>query len=294
MKRVIKVRNISKTINKKKILDNINFDIYEGEIVGLVGKNGAGKSTLLKIMTGLYSYDEGEIYYYNYNLKNDYEKAMSIVGTLIENPDMYSNLTGKKNLEIFKSMFKGIDEGTIEEIVRIVEMEKYLGKKFKTYSLGMKERLGIASSLINKPKILILDEPTNGLDREGVKNIMKMLKELKDTTIIISSHMLSDIEELCNKIIFINDGKIDSIKIKQNDKKKNIVFEVDDFSKARLIIKDYCINENLEVYESDDIVSLINKELVLNDINVYRINEATNTLEKDFFRMIGKSNDKTN
>ena len=294
MKRVIKVRNISKTINKKKILDNINFDIYDGEIVGLVGKNGAGKSTLLKIMTGLYSYDEGEIYYYNYNLKTDYEKAMSIVGTLIENPDMYSNLTGKKNLELFKSMFKGIDEETVKEIVRIVEMEKKLGKKFKTYSLGMKERLGIASSLINKPKILILDEPTNGLDREGIKKIMKMLKELKDTTIIISSHMLNDIEELCNKIIFINDGKIDSIKIKQNDNKKNVFFEVDDFSKARLIIKDYCINENLEVYESDDTISLINKELVLNDINVYRISETTNNLEKDFFKMIGKYNDKTN
>ena len=294
MKKAIKVRNISKTIGRKKILDNISFDIYENEIVGLVGKNGAGKSTLLKIMTGLYSYDEGEIYYYNYNLKTDYEKAMSIVGTLIENPDMYGNLSGKKNLELFKSMFKGIDEGTIEEIVRIVEMEKYLGKKFKTYSLGMKERLGIASSLINKPKILILDEPTNGLDREGVKNIMKMLKDLKDTTIIISSHMLSDIEELCNKIIFINDGKIDSIKIKQNDNKKNIVFEVDDFSKARLIIKDYCVNENLEVYETDDTVSLINKELVLNNINVYRISEATNTLENDFFKMIGKSNDKSN
>lgn len=294
MKKAIKVRNISKTIGRKKILDNISFDIYENEIVGLVGKNGAGKSTLLKIMTGLYSYDEGEIYYYNYNLKTDYEKAMSIVGTLIENPDMYSNLSGKKNLELFKTMFKGIDEGTIEEIVRIVEMEKYLGKKFKTYSLGMKERLGIASSLINKPKILILDEPTNGLDREGVKNIMKMLKDLKDTTIIISSHMLSDIEELCNKIIFINDGKIDSIKIKQNDNKKNIIFEVDDFSKARLIIKDYCVNENLEVYETDDTVSLINKELVLNNINVYRISEATNTLENDFFKMIGKSNDKSN
>lgn len=294
MKKVIKVRNISKTIGRKKILNNISFDIYENEIVGLVGKNGAGKSTLLKIMTGLYSYDEGEIYYYNYNLKTDYEKAMSIVGTLIENPDMYGNLSGKKNLELFKSMFKGIDEGTVEEIVRIVEMEKYLGKKFKTYSLGMKERLGIASSLINKPKILILDEPTNGLDREGVKNIMKMLKDLKDTTIIISSHMLSDIEELCNKIIFINDGKIDSIKIKQNDNKKNIIFEVDDFSKARLIIKDYCVNENLEVYETDDTVSLINKELVLNNINVYRISEATNTLENDFFKMIGKSNDKSN
>lgn len=294
MKRVIKVRNVSKVINKRKILDNINFDIYEGEIVGLVGKNGAGKSTLLKIMTGLYSYDEGEILYYNYNLKTDYEKAMSIVGTLIESPDMYNNLTGKKNLELFKSMFKGIDEGTIEEIVHIVEMEKYLGKKFKTYSLGMKERLGIASSLINKPKILILDEPTNGLDREGIKKIMKTLKELKDTTIIISSHMLNDIEELCNKIIFINDGKIDSIKIKQNDSKKNIIFEVDDFSKAKLLMKDYCINENLEVYESDDMISKLNKELVLNNINVYRISEATNSLEKDFFKMIGKSNDESN
>lgn len=294
MKKVIKVRNISKKINGKKILDNINFDIYEGEIVGLVGKNGAGKSTLLKIMTGLYSYDEGEIHYYNYNLKKDYEKAMSIIGTIIETPDMYDNLTGKKNLELFKKMFKGIDESTVEEIVKIVEMEKYLGKKFKTYSLGMKERLGIASSLINKPKILILDEPTNGLDREGINKILKMLKNLKDTTIIISSHLLNDIEELCNKIIFINDGKIEKIKIKENDNKKNIIFEVDDFSKARLLLNDYCVNENLEVYESDETISSINKELVLNNINVYRICEATNTLEKDFFKMIGKENDKIN
>lgn len=294
MKKAITVRNISKTIGRKKILDKVSFDIYENEIVGLVGKNGAGKSTLLKILTGLYSYDEGEIYYYNYNLKNDYEKAMSMVGTLIESPDLYNNLSGKENLELFKTMFKGVDEGTVEEIVRIVEMEKYLGRKFKTYSLGMKERLGIASSLINKPKILILDEPTNGLDREGVKDIMKMLKELKDTTIIISSHMLSDIEEICSKIIFINNGTVDSIKIKKTDNKKNIVFEVDDFSKARLLIKDYCVNENLEVCETDDTISLINKELVLNNINVYRISESSNTLERDFFKMIGKSNDKTN
>ena len=164
MRQVIKVRNVSKTINAKKILYNINFDVYEGEIVGLVGPNGAGKSTLLKVMTGLYNYEEGDIYYYDYNLKNDFEKAMSIVGTLIEDPALYKNLSGKNNLKLFKTMFKGIDESTISEIVNIVQMEKYLGKKFKTYSLGMKERLAIASALINKPKILILDEPTNGLD----------------------------------------------------------------------------------------------------------------------------------
>lgn len=290
MKKSVSVRNISKRIKNRKVLDNISFDLYEGEIVGLVGANGAGKSTLLKIMTGLYSYDEGEIYYYDLNLKHDFEKAMSIVGTLIENPDLYGNLRGNANLKIFKKMFKNIDESTIEEIVKIVEMEKYLGKKFKTYSLGMKERLAIANALVNKPKILILDEPTNGLDPIGIKKIMKMISDLKDTTVIISSHMLSEIENICDKIIFINNGQIVDIKnIEKGIRKKNIMFEVDDFSKARLLIKDYCINEELEVYETDEVISKLNKELIMNNINVYRISESSNNLERDFFKMVNNN-----
>ena len=291
MKKSITVRNIGKTLGGKRILEDINFDAYEGEIIGLVGKNGAGKSTLLKLMTGLYTIDEGEIRYDDYDLKYDYEKAMSLVGTIIETPDMYKTLTGKKNLKLFKTMFKGVDEGTIEEIVKIVEMEKYLGKKFKTYSLGMKERLAIESSLINKHKILILDEPTNGLDREGVKKIMDILKGLKDTTIIISSHMLKEIEDICNKIIFIDNGKIQKIKIKENSDKRNVLFEVDDYTKAKILLNDYCINESLEVYENDETISKINKELVLNDIKVYRISENTKTLEEEFFNMIGNNNE---
>ncbi len=293
MQKAIKVRNVNKSINGRKILKDISFDVFEGEILGLIGPNGAGKSTLLKVMTGLYSFDSGEICYYEYDIKKDFEKAMSIVGTLIEYPDLYKNLSGKDNLKLFKSMFKGVDEETVREIVKIVEMEKYLGKKFKTYSLGMKERLGIANALINKPKILILDEPTNGLDREGVKNIFSMLKSMKDTTIVISSHLLSEIENFCDKVIFINNGEIVNIKkLDNNIKKKNILFEVDDFSKARLLLKNYCVNEELEVYESDDIVSKLNKELILNNINVYRIYENKNTLEKEFFKMV--NNDKVN
>ena len=279
-------------INGKKILSDISFDAYEGDIIGLVGKNGAGKSTLLKVMTGLYSYDSGEIYYYEYNLKKDFEKAMSIIGTLIESPDLYRNLSGMNNLKLFKTMFKNVDEETIKEIVRIVEMEKYLGKKFKTYSLGMKERLGIASSLINKPRILILDEPTNGLDPVGIKKIFSMLKNMKDTTIIISSHMLNEIEDICNKIIFINDGKIVGMKNKNDDRKKNVMFEVDDYTKARILLRDYCVNEELEVYESDETISYLNKELVSNNINVYRIYE-NNNLENEFFNMVGE-NDRVN
>ncbi len=287
MQKAIKIRNVSKTINAKKILNNISFDVYEGEIVGLIGPNGAGKSTLMKIMTGLYTLDEGEIYYYEYNLKKDFEKAISIVGTLIETPDLYKTLSGKNNLKLFKSMFKGIDENKIKDIVNIVELEKYLGKKVKTYSLGMKERLGIASALINKPKILILDEPTNGLDPIGIKNIFDILKSMKDTTIIISSHMLNEIQGICNKIVFINNGEIVNIKHIENDiKKKDVLFEVDDFSKAKLLLKDYCINEELEVYETDDVISKLNKELILNNINVYRIFENKNNLEREFFDIV--------
>ena len=285
----IKARNVCKSINGRMILHNISFDIYEGEIVGLVGPNGAGKSTLLKVMTGLYNLDEGDIYYYDFNLKEDYEKAMSIVGTIIEDPNLYKNLSGKDNMKVFKSMFKGINDNTVNEIVKIVEMEKYLGKRFKTYSLGMKERLAIATSLINKPKILILDEPTNGLDPMGVKNMMDMLKNMKDTTIIISSHMLHEIEDICNKIIFINNGRIVDIKIKnENTSKKTIRFEVDDYSKARLLLRDYLVNDELEVYETDDVISNINKSLITNNINVYRIYEDKISLEQEFFNMVNK------
>lgn len=286
MKKAIKVRNVSKEINGKKILDNINFDIYEGEIVGLVGPNGAGKSTLLKIMSGLYPNDEGLVEYYSIDLKHNYEKAMSLVGTLIESPDLYKNLSGFDNLELFKSMFKDVDEKRIKEIVEIVEMEKHLGKKFKTYSLGMKERLGIAASLINKPKILILDEPTNGLDPIGVKNVMNLLKEMKSTTILISSHLLSEIEQLCDRVIFINSGKIVSIKtLDKSSNKKNVTFEVNDFSKAKLLLYNYCINDNLEVCETDETISKLTEKLVFNNIKVYRIYE-NDSLKNDFFSMV--------
>jgi ABC-2 type transport system ATP-binding protein len=291
----IEVKNVSKVINGKRILNNINFNVKKNSIVGLVGPNGAGKSTLLKIMTGLYTLDVGEVIYEGVSLKNDFEKAMEKVGCIIENPDMYKNLSGNDNLELFKVMFKGINEETIRGIVKIVNLEKSIGKKFKTYSLGMKERLGIASSLLGNPRILILDEPTNGLDPIGIKNLRSLLTNLKDTTIIISSHLLSEIENICNEVIFINNGEIIERKdININSDKKHILFEVDDYFKAKDLIEDFSIGESLYIYATDEEIYNINKKLILNNIKVYRIEEKNNSLEKDFFEKLGINNDEIN
>lgn len=279
MKKAITVRNVNKIENGVKVLDDISFDIYEGEIVGLIG---GGKETLIKILSGLNDFDIGQIYYYNYSLTSDFEKAMSIVSTVIEDEDIYKSINSQNNLEMFKIMFKGIDENTIKEIVKIIQMEKLLGRKFKTFSLGMEERLNIASSLISKPKIIILDHPFDKLNFDEIKKVVKTIESMKDVTIVISSNLLNLLDKLCTKLIFIDNGKIVNIKIKESEKKKLVNFEVDDFSKARLLIKDYCVNEELCVYETDEKISLINKKLLSNNIKVYRIYDNGYNLEKEF------------
>ncbi len=284
MKKAIIVRNVSKIENDKKVLDDISFDIYEGEIVGLTGN---GKDTLIKIMSGLIDIDSGEIYYYNLSLLSEFEKSMSIVSTIIENREVYKNIYLQNNLELFKTMFKGVDENTIKEIIKIIQMERLLGRKFKTFPLGMEERLNIATSLVNKPKILILDSPFEKLNSMELKKTIKLLKSLNNVTIVISSNLLNVLENLCTKLLFINNGKMEKIKIMDNPKRKIVTFEVDDFSKAKLLIKDYCINDDLSVYETDDKISELNKELLLNNINVYRIYESNNFIENEF---ISKSN----
>lgn len=235
-------------------------------------------------MTGLYKPDYGDTLYYGISLKNNYEKAIENVGCIIENPEMYKELTGIQNLEVFKSMFKNIDESIVKEIVRIVNVEKSLGKKFKTYSLGMKERLGLAGALINSPKILILDEPTNGLDPFGVRELRSFIKNLKNTTTILSSHALSEIEALCDEVLFIKNGEIISRKvIKDCGDKKYINFEVDNYKKAKSILSPLLVGEQLKVYASDEEISNLNMQLVKNDIKVYRILESGLNLEDEFY-----------
>lgn len=226
--KVLEVNNLSKSFGKRKVLNNINFDIYEGDIVGLIGPNGAGKTTLIKTILNLYKYDNGNVKICGFDTKTNLEEALSKIGSVIENPDMYKSLTGRKNLRIIALINDIKDEKYIDEIVKFVNLENRINDKVKKYSLGMKQRLGIAGALIKRPKLLILDEPTNGLDPSGIKELRKILKtisEKENMSILISSHILSEVENICDRIMIINDGKIVSEFGIEEVKYKNINLE---------------------------------------------------------------------
>ena len=226
--KVLEVNNLSKSFGKRKVLDNINFNIYEGDIVGIIGPNGAGKTTLIKTILSLYKCDTGSIKICDYDIKKNLEEALSKTGSIIENPDMYLNISGRKNIEVISLINNIKDKDYIEEIIKFVGLEDRITDKVKKYSLGMKQILGIACALIKRPKLLILDEPTNGLDPKGIKELRKMLKtisEKENMSILISSHILSEVENICDRVLIINEGKIISDFGIEEDKYKNISLE---------------------------------------------------------------------
>lgn len=206
--KVLEVNNISKTLGKKQILRDVSFFLCANEIVGMVGCNGVGKTTLLKVILGLQKSKNGSVRINGYDVKKESNKALERVGAIIENPDMYSYLTGRENMELFSKYYRNINKDRINELIKLVGLENNIDMKVNKYSLGMKQRLGIAISLINEPNLLILDEPTNGLDPEGIISLRKILLKLKDITILISSHNLNEINNLCDRVLFMKDGRI--------------------------------------------------------------------------------------
>ena len=232
--RVLEVNNLSKSFNNKKVLDNISFDIYSGDIVGLIGPNGSGKTTLMKCILNLYMMDSGRVEINSYDTRYDLENALKSVGCIIEEPSFYLNISGRKNLEICAILNNIKDKNYINTIIKLVELEDSIDKKVKTYSLGMRERLGIAYSLVNKPKLLILDEPTNGLDPQGIKKLRELLlflSEKQNVSILISSHNLHEIENICDRVLLIDNGVIiDDFGI-EKIKYKNISLEDEFFEK---------------------------------------------------------------
>lgn len=232
---VLEVKNLTKKFGKRIILDDINLTIEEGEIIGLVGPNGAGKSTFLKSILGLYMIDSGSVNICGNDVWKNHHEALSKVGCIVENPDMYQNISGRKNLQICALMQNLPKSTDFNKVIHLVRLESRIDDKVKTYSLGMKQRLGLALALLSNPKLLILDEPINGLDPQGImelRTIVKKLSQKHKTSVLISSHILFEIGQMCDRIVMIDQGKIVDSFTMEEIRQKNISLEEEYLRKA--------------------------------------------------------------
>ncbi len=209
--KVLDVVNLNKNYGDRRVLRNLSFEVYAGEIFGFIGPNGAGKSTLIRIISGLSSETSGQVYICGISVQKDFEKAVSNIGVVMENCQVYPYMTGRQNLQYYASLLKGVTKDDIERAIKISGLGNRIEDRVRTYSYGMRQRLGLAQALLNNPKLLILDEPTNGLDVNGVIDLRRTLKVLaakNNMGIFISSHALSELEQLCDTVAIFDRGNI--------------------------------------------------------------------------------------
>ena len=306
---LLEVKNVSKVYSKSKknkggsltALDDVSFTLDKGEALGLIGPNGAGKSTLIKCITGLATQTSGEITINGYDTKKQRVKSIEKVGAIIESPDMYKDWTAMENLlylaDLSISKEEGLDKNGVKErvesLLKLVNLYDRRNDKVYKYSLGMKQRLGIAQALLSKPEFLILDEPANGLDPEGIKEIRDIIRHLAkdlDMAVLVSSHNLSELQLTCDRFLIIKKGKI-LADIKADDIVKGgttVVIQVDDAVKAIDVLKsEYDITARHEgdgklIADTEIATGDITKTLILNGVMVNGITVKENTLEETF------------
>ncbi len=302
-KKILELKNVKKSYKNRDVLKGISFEVFEGEIFGFIGPNGAGKSTAIKLITGLSKIDSGEIYIDGHSIKTDFKNAIKNVGAIIESPEMYNYMSGYDNLLYFSKLHSGITHERIIEVARLVGLESRIKDKVKQYSMGMKQRLGIAQAILHKPKLLILDEPTNGLDAYGIIEMRNLLKELsvkEKISIMISSHILAELEQICDTIGIIKEGTIVELKslnqlTKSSSNAPSIALKVDYPNYAgELVYVKY--NMSVELAGSEIIfVADENKTaeilsfLISKKISIYNMRTITKSLEEIFMEIINKS-----
>ena len=295
--KILECKNLSKTIGKKQILKNVELEISEGDILGFIGPNGAGKTTTIKLILGLQKITSGYVKINGYDIKENFEKAIEKVGTIVENPDLYMYMSGYKNLKLIANLYKDVDQKRVEEVIKITGLENRINDKVSKYSLGMRQRLGIAQALLHKPNLLILDEPTNGLDPEGIKQLRDLLKKLakkEKMGILISSHNLAELESFCTKVAIIQNGEMvenSSIEdAKKVDGKTIYQIEIDNTEKIEEVVKnelEKIDKNNINVYATKQEIPEIVEKLVQNEIKVYKVCEQDISLETAFLKKTG-------
>ena len=323
MAKVLECKNLNKKIGKKDILKNVSLEVQEGDILGFIGPNGAGKTTTIKLILGLQKITSGEVKINGYDIKRDFEKAIERVGTIVENPDLYMYMSGLENLKIIARLYKNVDQKRVEEVIKLVGLENRIKDKVSKYSLGMRQRLGIAQAILHKPNLLILDEPTNGLDPEGIKQLRDLLTKLakeEKMAILISSHNLAELESFCNKVSIIQNGEIIETstleEAKRVDGKMIYEIELDSTAGVEIILDNSALehikednlqqkqdtreiskqeSKNVEIIDSNIIKIYASKEeipeivvkLVNNNKKIYKVCEDLTSLEDAFLKKTG-------
>ncbi|MGM0884308.1 MAG: ABC transporter ATP-binding protein [Bacillota bacterium] len=297
---IVKLQNVTKRIGKRTIIDRLTLDLPLGEVFGFLGPNGSGKTTTIRMMVGLMSLTDGEITIGGYSVTKQYEKAIRHVGAIVENPEMYKYLTGYQNLIHYARMISGITEHRVHEVVKLVGLEGRIHDKVKTYSLGMRQRLGVAQAILHKPQLLILDEPTNGLDPAGIRELRDYLRQLsKDEgiAVFVSSHLLSEMELMCDRVAIIQNGKLIDVRTIRGSEALSeaarVLIEVDrpqGAIEALLAIGQSAVidGDNSIAIEADrESTAAINAALVAAGIKVYGIRTHVKSLEDQFLEVTG-------
>ncbi|MDO7484782.1 ATP-binding cassette domain-containing protein [Peribacillus frigoritolerans] len=297
---VLKVQSLTKKIGKATIVDNVSFEIKSNEIFGLLGPNGAGKTTIIRMITGLINRTGGTVMINGSDLDHDFEGAMNELGAIVENPEFYKYMTGRKNILHYARMSSNdISNERIEEVIKLVKLDHAIDKKVKTYSLGMRQRLGVAQAILHKPSLLIFDEPTNGLDPQGIREFRDYLKVLasEGVGILISSHLLSEMQLMCDSFAVIEKGKLIHTKEHIVDEKTETInevsFTVSGGKLAKKILQEQFADITILKYDSKTIsvsatreqTANINRSFIENQLDVYEIGITRKSLEDKFFEI---------
>lgn len=298
--KIIEVKHLVKHYGKFKALEDVSFEVYKGDVLGFLGPNGAGKSTTIRALLSLIKPTSGEIKLFGKDPVRDHKYIFSRIGCIVEKPDFYLYLSAQKNLEIFARL-TGVElkKNRITEIIDFVGLKGREKDKLKGFSNGMKQRLGIAQTLIHDPELIILDEPTTGLDPQGILDIRNLILQLKNEynkTILLSSHLLSEIELIANRMVIINKGKTlvqGSVADLLNEQELIVSFTLDDIEKARSLLATFGIEKqfitinqnNLLLQISNDKIPAVNKLFCDNAIKVFSI-ETKRKLEDYFLKLI--------
>lgn len=298
---ILSIKGLNKTLGKKHILHDIDMECYGGEVFGFLGPNGAGKTTTIKIAVGLLDIDEGTIEICGYDVSKKFEQAMANVGGIVENPEMYKYLTGRENLRQYARMRGVEDEKRIDEVVNLVKLSNRIDEKVSKYSLGMRQRLGVAQALLHKPKLLILDEPTNGLDPQGIKELRDVLKHIAHNDgvcVVVSSHLMSEMELMCDRVGIIANGKMigtysmEELTSRSNGSAAEYIIETDNAAKASELLSELfqCrVSENNDIVISVNIenereeISRINAKLINSGFKLYTVHRTENKKLEDVF-----------